>query len=62
MEENKGKYQKEFDSKYQLLLALGNIDVVDSRILSFKHNYFKHLKKHQTRKSNYILTISRNVL
>ena len=44
MEENKGKYQKEFDSKYQLLLALGNIDVVDSRILSFKHNYFKHLK------------------
>ena len=44
MEENKGKYQKEFDSKYQLLLDLGNIDVLDYRILSFKRNYFKHLK------------------
>ena len=28
-----------------LQIDLGNIDIVDSRILSFKRNYFKHLKE-----------------
>lgn len=28
-----------------LQIDLGNIDMVDSRVLSFKRNYFKHLKE-----------------
>ena len=38
-----------------LQIDLGNTDIVDSRILSFKRNYLKHLKKlKQERVINYI--------
>jgi hypothetical protein len=38
-----------------LQIDLGNIDIVDSRMLSFKRNYFKHLKNlKQERVINYV--------
>ena len=38
-----------------LQIDLGNIDIVDSRILSFKRNYFKHLKNlKQEKVINYV--------